>query len=58
MLARLPPVRGVAVDEVTPGAVSFVVNVRGDPASLSEAMVRDGRLFGVDPARMIFSIRP
>jgi hypothetical protein len=57
-LSRLPPVRGVAVDEVTPDAVSFLVNVRGDPASLSEAIVRDGRLIGVDASRMIFSMRP
>lgn len=57
-LSRLPPVRGVAVDEVTPDAVSFVVNVRGNPASLPDAILRDGRLIGVDPSRMIFSIRP
>ncbi len=58
VLARLPPVRGVAVDEVTPDAVSFLVNVRGDPAALPEAIRRDGRLMGVDASRMIFSIRP
>jgi hypothetical protein len=58
VLARLAPVRGVAVDEVTPDAVSFLVNVRGDPAALTEAIRRDGRLTGVDATRMIFSIRP
>lgn len=57
-LSRLPPVRGVAVDEVTPDAVSFLVNVRGDPASLPEAILRDGRLAGVDASRMIFAMRP
>jgi hypothetical protein len=57
-LSRLAPVRGVAVDEVTPDAVSFLVNVRGDPAALSEAILRDGRLTGVDASRMIFSMRP
>ncbi|MBX3704105.1 MAG: DUF2066 domain-containing protein [Steroidobacteraceae bacterium] len=57
-LSRLPPVRGVAVDEVTPDAVSFLVNVRGDPAALAEAIRRDGRLTGVDASRMIFSLRP
>jgi hypothetical protein len=57
-LSRLAPVRGVAVDEVTPDAVSFVVNVRGDPAALSEAILRDGRLTGVDASRMIFSMSP
>ncbi|MGQ0383491.1 MAG: DUF2066 domain-containing protein [Gammaproteobacteria bacterium] len=58
VLSRLAPVRGVAVDEVTPDAVSFLVNVRGDPAALPEAIRRDGRLVGVDASRMIFSIRP
>ncbi|MGQ0428329.1 MAG: DUF2066 domain-containing protein [Gammaproteobacteria bacterium] len=58
VLSKLPPVRGVAVDEVTPDAVSFLVNVRGDPAALPEAIRRDGRLIGVDASRMIFSIRP
>jgi len=57
-LARLAPVRGVAVDEVTPDAVSFLVNVRGDPAALANAILRDGRLTGVDASRMIFSLRP
>lgn len=57
-LSRLAPVRGVTVDEVTPDAVSFLVNVRGDPAALSGAILRDGRLTGVDASRMIFSMRP
>lgn len=57
-LSRLAPVRGVAVDEVTPDAVSFLVNVRGDPAALADAILRDGRLTGVDASRMIFSLRP
>lgn len=57
-LSRLSPVRGVAVDEVTPDAVSFLVNVRGDPASLADAILRDGRLTGVDTSRMIFTLRP
>lgn len=57
-LSRLPPVRGVAVDEVTPDAVSFLVNVRGDPAALTEAILREGSLTGVDASRMIFSMRP
>lgn len=57
-LSRLAPVRGVAVDEVTPDAVSFLVNVRGDPAALTDAILRDGRLTGVDAARLIFSLRP
>lgn len=58
MLSRLAPVRGVAVDEVTPDAVSFLVNVRGDPAALADAILRAGRLIGVDASRMIFALRP
>ena len=57
-LSRLPHVRGVAVDEVTPDAVSFVLMVRGDPAALRLAIERDGRLAAVDAARMIFSLSP
>jgi hypothetical protein len=58
MLSRLAPVRGIAVDEVTPDAVSFLVNVRGDPAALADAILRHGRFIGVDASRMIFSLRP
>jgi hypothetical protein len=54
-LSRLAPVRGVAVDEVTPDAVSFRVNVRGDPATLGEAILRDGRLQPVDAGRLIYA---
>lgn len=55
-LARLAPVRGVSVDEVTPDAVSFRVNVRGDPDTLGQAIQRDGRLQAVDPGRLIFAL--
>jgi hypothetical protein len=55
-LARLAPVRGVAVDEVTPQAVSFLVNVRGDPDALRQAILRDGRLQAVDAARLIYAL--
>ncbi|MGH8250336.1 MAG: DUF2066 domain-containing protein [Steroidobacteraceae bacterium] len=57
-LSRLAPVRGVAVDEVTPDAVSFLVNVRGDPDALREAILRDGRLQAVDDGRLIYSMSP
>jgi len=57
-LRRLPPVRGVAVDEVTPDAVSFLVSVRGDPDALRQAIVRDGQLTAVDASRLIFSLSP
>lgn len=58
MLSRLAPVRGVAVDEVTPDAVSFLVNVRGDPEALRQAILRDGRLLAVDAARLIYTMSP
>ena len=58
MLSRLAPVRGVAVDEVTPEAVSFLVNVRGDPESLRQAILRDGRLLAVDASRLIYAMSP
>jgi len=58
MLARLSPVRGVAVDEVTPDAVSFLVHVRGDPEQLRQAILRDGRLIAVDASRMIYTLNP
>jgi hypothetical protein len=57
-LGRLAPVRGVAVDEVTPDAVSFRVNVRGNPAALAEAIARDGRLQPVDAGRLIYAFSP
>ena len=57
-LGRLPLVRGVAVDEVTPDAVSFALTVRGDPDALRQAIRRDGRLSPVDESRMIFSLAP
>jgi hypothetical protein len=57
-LARLAPVRGVAVDEVTPDAVSFRVNVRGDPDALGQAILRDGRLQPVDAGRLIYALSP
>lgn len=57
-LAKLAPVRGVSVDEVTPDAVSFRVNVRGDPAALSQAIERDGRLQPVDSGRLIYALSP
>jgi hypothetical protein len=57
-LARLAPVRGVAVDEVTPDAVSFLVNVRGDPDALRQAILRDGRLQAVDVSRLIYTMPP
>lgn len=57
-LSRLAPVRGVAVDEVTPDAVSFLVNVRGNPDALHQAILRDGRLTPVDSGRMIYAMSP
>ena len=57
-LAKLAPVRGVSVDEVTPDAVSFRVNVRGDPAALSQAIEREGRLQPVDSGRLIYALSP
>lgn len=57
-LSRLAPVRGVSVDEVTPDAVSFLVNVRGDPAALHQAILRDGRLQAVDTGRQIYALSP
>jgi hypothetical protein len=57
-LAKLAPVRGVAVDEVNADAVSFRVNVRGDPDALSQAILQDGRLQPVDPGRLIFALSP
>ena len=58
VLSRLPAVRTVAVDEVTPQAVSFILQVRGDPAALLRAIEHDGRLLAVDAPRMIFSLAP
>jgi uncharacterized protein len=57
-LSRLAPVRGVAVDEVTPDAVSFLVNVRGDPDALHQAILRDGRLQAIDAGRLIYALSP
>jgi uncharacterized protein len=57
-LSKLAPVRGIAVDEVTPDAVSFRVNVRGDPEALSQAIQRDGRLQAVDAGRLIYALSP
>jgi hypothetical protein len=58
LLSRLQPVRGVAVDEVTPDGVSFRVNVRGDPDALAQAIQRDGRLSPVDAGRLIYAFSP
>jgi hypothetical protein len=58
VLGRLPLVRGVAVDEVTPDAVSFALTVRGDPDALRQAIRREGRLVPVDESRMIFALAP
>lgn len=58
LLSRLPPVREVAVDEVTPDAVSFLVSVRGDPEGLRQAIQKDGRLSAVDASRLIFALSP
>jgi hypothetical protein len=58
MLRRLAPVRGVAVDEVTPEAVSYLVHVRGDPEALRQAIQRDGRLVAIDGSRMIYTLSP
>ena len=58
MLAKLAPVRGVAVDEVTPDGVSFRLNVRGDPGALDQAIRRDGRLHAVDAGRLIYALAP
>ncbi|MGH8130260.1 MAG: DUF2066 domain-containing protein [Steroidobacteraceae bacterium] len=57
-LSRLAPVRGVAVDEVTPDAVSFLVNVRGDPEALHQAILRGGRLQPIDAGRLIYALSP
>jgi uncharacterized protein len=57
-LSRLAPVRGVSVDEVTPDAVSFLVNVRGNPEALQQAILRDGRLHAVDAGRLIYALSP
>ncbi len=57
-LAKLAPVRGVSVDEVTTDTVSFRVNVRGDPGALSQAILRDGRLQAVDSGRLIYALSP
>ncbi len=57
-LSKLAPVRGVSVDEVTPDAVSFLVNVRGDPEALQQAILRDGRLQAVDAGRLIYAFSP
>lgn len=57
-LSRLPLVRGVAVDEVTPDAVSFVLMIRGDPSALRQAIEHDGRLPAVDASRLIYSLSP
>jgi hypothetical protein len=57
-LSKLAPVRGVSVDEVTPDAVSFRVNVRGDPGALNDAILRDGRLQPVDSGRLIYAMSP
>lgn len=58
LLSDLAPVRGVSVDEVTPDAVSFLVNVRGDPDALHQAILRDGRLHAVDSGRLIYALSP
>jgi hypothetical protein len=57
-LAKLQPVRGVAVDEVTVDGVSFRVNVRGDPDALAQAILRDGRLTPIDAGRLIYAFSP
>jgi uncharacterized protein len=57
-LAKLAPVRGVSVDEVTMDGVSFRVNVRGDPDALKQAILRDGRLAPVDSGRLIYVLSP
>jgi hypothetical protein len=57
-LAKLAPVRGVAVDEVTPDGVSFRINVRGDPGALDQAIRREGRLQAVDAGRLIYALSP
>ncbi len=57
-LSKLAPVRGVSVDEVKEDAVSFRVNVRGAPAALSQAILRDGRLQPVDAGRLIYALAP
>lgn len=57
-LAKLQPVRGVAVDEVTPDGVSFRVSVRGDPDALAQAILRDGRLTPIDAGRLIYAFSP
>ena len=57
-LGRLPLVRGVAVDEVTPDAVSFALTVRGDPDALRHAIRREGRLVPVEESRMNIALAP
>lgn len=57
-LAKLQPVRGVTVDEVTADGVSFRVNVRGDPGALAEAILREGRLTPIDSGRLIYAFSP
>lgn len=57
-LGRLPLVRGVAVDEVAPDAVSFLLTVRGDPDALRQAIRRESRFVPVDESRMIFALAP
>ncbi len=57
-LAKLAPVRGISVDEVTPDGVSFRINVRGDPGALDQAIRREGRLHAVDAGRLIYALSP
>lgn len=56
LLSQLSPVRGVSVDEVTPDAASFLVNVRGDSEALHQSILRDGRLHPVDAGRLIYAL--
>lgn len=53
-------VRGVAVGEVTPGAVTLRVTVRGDAAALRRAIVLGNRLVLKDGAgdTLLFQLRP
>ncbi len=57
-LERLPVVRAVRVEEVTPQAMSCVVTVRGDFRALHEAILRDGRLSVVDASRQVYALGP
>jgi hypothetical protein len=57
-LAKLAPVRGVAVDEVSADSVSFRLNVRGDSEALGQAILREDRLVPIDAARLIYSLSP